>query len=127
LKAHINTIIPGTLDPLQLEYCPNRSTDAIFISVHIVLIHLDKMNTYVRMLFIDNSSAFNTIVPFKLIPKLRSLGLKISLCNLILDFLMSRLQVVRVGNSTTTRLTLNTGAIQGCVLSPLLYTRFTHN
>ena len=30
------------------------------------LSHVDKRNTYVRMLFIDYSSAFNTIVPSKL-------------------------------------------------------------
>ena len=39
------------------------------------------------MLFIDYSSVFNTIVPFKHITKLRTLGLNTSLCNWILDFL----------------------------------------
>jgi hypothetical protein len=39
------------------------------------------------MLFIDYSSAFNTIVPSKLITKLRTLGLNTSLCNWIIDFL----------------------------------------
>jgi hypothetical protein len=38
------------------------------------------------MLFIDYSSAFNTIVPSKHITKLRNLGLNTSLCNWILDF-----------------------------------------
>ena len=33
------------------------------------------------MLFIDYSSVFNTIVPSKLINKLRTLGLNTSLCN----------------------------------------------
>jgi hypothetical protein len=33
------------------------------------------MNIYVSILFIDYSSAFNTIVPSKLITKLRILGL----------------------------------------------------
>jgi hypothetical protein len=47
------------------------------------------------MLLIDYSSAFNTIVPSKLATKLRKLGLNISLCNWILDFLMDQLQVVR--------------------------------
>jgi hypothetical protein len=34
--------------------------------------------------------------------------------------------VVRVGNNTSTTLTLNTGAFQGCMLSLLLYSLFTH-
>jgi hypothetical protein len=48
------------------------------------------------MLFIDYSSAFNTIV-------------------------------VRVGNNTSAMLILNTCAPQGCMLSPLLYSLFTHD
>uniref|UniRef100_A0A8C7L822 SH3 and multiple ankyrin repeat domains 3 n=1 Tax=Oncorhynchus kisutch TaxID=8019 RepID=A0A8C7L822_ONCKI len=39
------------------------------------------------MLYIDYSSAFNTIVPSKLIVKTRTRGLNTSLCNWILDFL----------------------------------------
>ena len=93
--AHINTVIPEILDPLQFAYRPNRSTgDAISIALHTALSHLDKRNTYVRMLFIDYSSAFNTIVPSKLITKLRILGINTSLCNWILDFLMGHPQVV---------------------------------
>ena len=65
--AHIHTIMPETLDPLQFAYRPNRSTDdVISIALHTALSHLDKRNTYVRMLFNDYSSAFNTIVPTSL-------------------------------------------------------------
>ena len=86
----------------------NRSTDyAISIALHTALSHLDKRNTYVRILLIDYSSAFNTIVPSKLINKL---GLNTSLCNWILDFLTGHPQVVRVGDNTSTTLILNTGA-----------------
>jgi hypothetical protein len=70
---------------------------------------------------------FNTIVPSKLINKLRTMGLNNSLCNWILDFLMCRPQVVRVGNTTCATLILNTGTPQGCVLSPFLYFLFTHD
>jgi hypothetical protein len=80
VMAQINTSIPETLDPLQFAYRPNRSTDdAISIALHTALTHLEKRNTYVRILFIDHSSAFNTIVPSKLITKLRTLGLNTSL------------------------------------------------
>ena len=105
--AHISNI-PETLDLLQFAYCPNRSTDgAISIGLHTALSHLDKRNTYVRILFIDYSSAFNTIVSTKLIPKLRTLGRNTSLYNWILDFLTSCPQVVSVGNNTSATLTLN--------------------
>jgi hypothetical protein len=77
------------------------------------------------MLFIDYSSAFNIIVPSKLINNLRTLDLNTSLCNWILDFLTGRPQVVSVGNNTSATLILNTGAPQVCVLSPLLYSLFT--
>jgi hypothetical protein len=59
------------------------------------------------MLFIDYSSVFNTIVPSKLITKLRILGLNTSLGNWILNFLTGRPQVVRVGNNTSATLILN--------------------
>ena len=101
--------------------------DAISIALHPALSHMDKMNTYVRMLLIDDISAFNTIVPKKLITKLRTPGLNISLCKWILDFLMGHLQVARVGNNTSATLILNTVAPRGCVLSPILYSLFTHS
>ena len=128
VMAHINTIFPETLDPLQFAYRPNRSTDhAISIALHTALPHLDKRNTYVRMLLIDYSSTFNTIVPSKLITKIRTLGLNTSLCNWFLDFLIGRPEMGRVGNNTSATLILNTGAPQGCVLSTLLYSQFTHD
>jgi hypothetical protein len=128
VMAHINTIIPETLDTLQFAYRPNRPTgDAISIALHTAISHLDRRSTYMRMPFIDYSSAFNNIVPSKLINKLRTLGLNTSLCIWILDFLTGRPQVVRVGNNTSATLILNTGAPQGCVLSPLLYSLFTHD
>jgi hypothetical protein len=49
--------------------------DAISIAFHTAFPHLDKRNIYVRMLFIEYSSTFKTIVPSKLITKLRTLEL----------------------------------------------------
>ena len=88
VKGHITSILHDTLDPLQFAYHPNRSTDdAIGIALHTSLSHLDKSNTYVRMLFIDYSSAFNTIVPSKLMITIGALGLNPALCNWVLDFI----------------------------------------
>ena len=43
------------------------------IGLHTALTHLDKSNIQVSILIIDYSSAFNTIMPSKLITKLRTL------------------------------------------------------
>ncbi len=122
VRDYICSVLPASLDPLQFAYRSNRSTDdAIAFTLHTALTHLENKNTYVRMLFVDYSSAFNTIVPATLVAKLQTLGLNRSLCSWILDFLTGRSQVVKIGNNTSSPLTLNTGAPQGCVLSPLLY------
>ncbi len=92
------SVLPASLDPLQFAYRSNRSTDdAIAFTLHTALSHLENMNTYVRMLFVDYSSAFNTIVPATLVAKLQTLGLNRSLCSWILDFLTGRSQVGQNG------------------------------
>ncbi|KAM7379021.1 hypothetical protein PAMP_017842 [Pampus punctatissimus] len=124
--AQLKSCLPPTLDPLQFAYRQNRSTeDAISTALHLALSHLDNNNSYVRMLFIDFSSAFNTIIPSKLVSKLCDLGINTSLCNWILDFLTNRPQYVKLDGHISSTLTLNTGVPQGCVLSPLLYSLFT--
>ncbi len=128
IRDYICSVLPASLDPLQFAYRSNRSTDdAIAFTLHTALSHLENKNAYVRMLFVDYSSAFNTIVPATLVAKLQNLGLNRSLCSRILDFLTGRSQVVRMGNNTSSPLTLNTGAPQGCVLSPLLYSLYKHD
>ena len=128
ILIHIKNLLPPTLDPLQLAYRTNCSIDdAITTTLHLALTHLDKKDTYVRMLFIDFSSAFNTIIPMHLTRKLSLLGLNTSLCNWILDFLMGRPQTVRIRNNTSSTTTLSTGVPQGCVCSPLLFTLLTHD
>lgn len=124
VKAHICSSLPNTLDPLQYAYRPNRSTeDAIAHILHTVLSQLDKSKgkvlNYARLLFVDYSSAFNTILPSTLISKLRSLGLNEALCMWILNFLTERPQVVKAGRHTSTSLTLSTGAPPGlCSVPP---------
>ena len=69
----------------------------------------------------DYSSAFNTIIPSRLVSKLVDLGPSASLCKWIFDFLTGRPQVVRIGDRTSATVITNTGTPQGCVLSPLLF------
>ncbi|KAI4892187.1 hypothetical protein NFI96_026690 [Prochilodus magdalenae] len=128
VSSHVKSCLPTALDLQQFAYRRNRSTeDAISAALHIVLSHLDCQSSYVRMLFINFSSAFNTVIPSKLIYKLSQLGISTSLCNWILDFLTDRPQSVKLDKLFSSTITLNTGVPQGCVVSPLLYSLFSYD
>lgn len=77
------------------------------------------------MLFVD--SAFNTVIPDRLVTKLLDLGLSRPKCYWIRDFLTNHRQMVRLGPHTSSTLTLNTSTPQGCLLNPLLYPLYTHD
>ncbi len=95
--------------------------------LHTALSHLELQGNYARLLFVDFSSAFNTILPNMLVSKLSDLGISHSVCLWIKDFLTDRSQSVRVGSHISSALSLSTGSPRGCVLSPLLYTLYTHD
>ncbi|KAI3371788.1 hypothetical protein L3Q82_024342 [Scortum barcoo] len=128
VMAHIKDCVDVTVDPHQYAYRKNRSTeDAISSVVHTALTHLENKDSYVRLLFVDFTSAFNTIIPQTLVQKLTTLGLSSTLCNWVLDFLTDRPQSVRIHDVSSSSISLRTGSPQGCVLSPLLFTLLTHD
>ena len=91
VMASIKKSINITTDSHQYAYRPNRSAaDAIAALIHSSITHLEKKNSYVRLLFLDFTSAFSTIIPQTMVNKLSTLGLAPSLCNWVLDFLTNR-------------------------------------
>ncbi|KAI4905163.1 hypothetical protein NFI96_024919 [Prochilodus magdalenae] len=90
---HIRAVLPPTFDSQQFAYKANRSTeDAITTALHTALTHLKHQGSYVRMLFVDFSSAFNTVIPHRLVSKLTDPGP----CLWIKDFLTDCTQPVRL-------------------------------
>ncbi len=75
-----------------------------------------------RILFVDFSSAFNTIQN-----KLTLLSIPTSICQWITSFLTDRQQLVRLGKFSSSTRTISTGAPQGCVLSPLLFSLYMND
>ncbi|KAI2648571.1 putative RNA-directed DNA polymerase from transposon BS [Labeo rohita] len=101
--AYLKDITGPLLDPLQFAYRANRSVDdAVNMGLHYILQHLDKPGTYARILFVDFSSAFNTIIPDILQNKLSQLSLP-----------TDRQQLVRLGKLTSGTRTISTRAPQG--------------
>ncbi len=79
------------------------------------------------ILFVYFSSAFNTIIPNLLLSKLTQLSVPTSICQWINSFLTDRQQLVRLGKYTSSTRTISTGAPQGCVLSPLLFSLYMND
>ena len=89
--------------------------------------HLQKAKSYVRILFGDFSSAFNTIEPYVLLKRLIDFHVNSNLVLWIRDFLRDRPQRVCVKGYLSEEVVLNSGAPQGCVLSPMLFSIYTNH
>ena len=88
---------------------------------------MDKPRGYCRVIFVDFSSAFNTIKPNLLLNKLNYFHINPYLVSWVANFLSNRTQHVRLKNLQSSIITTNTGAPQGCVLSPILFTMYTND
>ncbi|CAJ1050790.1 hypothetical protein NFI96_006036 [Xyrichtys novacula] len=93
--------------------------------LHRALSHPEELGVYVRIMFFDFSSAFNTIQPTILKYKLTEMGVDPACVSWIADYLTGRPQFVRLGNCVSGTLMSSTGALQGTVLAPFLFTLYT--
>lgn len=127
LRTILSTVNPQ-LDKHQFAYKARRGTkDAVVCLLHSLLQHLEVSGNSAAVLFVDLSSAFNTIQRHQMIKKLLKLNVAPHCIHLIHSFLSNRPQAVRIGSVTSDTTITNTGAPQGCVLSPFLYTLYTND
>lgn len=78
----VKSSIPSIQDPFSLHNIPTDSQKMQSSLLHIALTYLGRKNTYAKMLFLDLSSAFNTIILQYLTKKLNLLGFNTPFCNL---------------------------------------------
>ncbi|TWW73164.1 putative RNA-directed DNA polymerase from transposon BS [Takifugu flavidus] len=95
------------------------------VSTRSVHSHLDKGSGTARILFLDFSSAFNTIQPLVLQDKLLQMRVDPCLVAWISTYLTDRPQFVRMKDITSDTVVSSIGAPQGTVLSPILFTLYT--
>lgn len=124
---HILGEVQHNIDPLQFAYRAMRSTDdALLCILHNIYCHLDRPKRYAWVLFIDFPSAFNTIRPHLMMERLLHLGVNANIIRWVESFLTERTQCVRVNKAVSSSILTNTGAPQGNVISPVLFTLYTN-
>ncbi|KAI2649485.1 RNA-directed DNA polymerase from mobile element jockey [Labeo rohita] len=103
-KIILQLILPTVstqLDSYQFAYRPKRGTeDAVACLLHSLLHHLQTPHNFASVLFVDFSSAFNTIQRHLLIKKLQHLNVTPLLIHWINNFLSSRPQTSSLPNTT---------------------------
>ncbi len=115
------------LVPFQFAHRVGQGVqDASTTLLDLLLKHLKGSKTHAKLLFVDFSSAFNTIQPHLFVDKLfNNFGVASNLAGWILHFLSNRSQRMRVNGCMSGVTSSSTGSPQGCVLSPLLYILYT--
>ena len=126
----LKKLVAPYLDSLQFAYSDNRGTeDAILFTLEKLYAHLEysKFGRSARVLYFDFSSAFNTIQPHILARKLINMNIPSQFVMWILDYLTNRTQLVLLkgADCRSDVITSNTGAPQGTVLAPFLFTVYT--
>ena len=122
----LDSLVKDYIDPLQFAYRRNRSTDdAVLYVLENIYSHLEKGGSSVRLMFFDFSSAFNTTQSHLLVQKILNMKLLSSVISWIFDYLTNRLQHVRMNGVLSSVICTNTGAPQGTVLAPFLFSLYT--
>ena len=122
----LRPLASSSLDPLQFAYQPRLGVeDAVIFLRHRPCAHLDSPGSTVRILFLDFSSAFNTIRPALLGSKLTAMQVDPPLVSWIMDYLTGRPQYVKLQDGVSDTVLSSTGATQGTVLSPFLFSLYT--
>lgn len=135
------------LDPHQFAYRQNRGVeDAVISLLQYSHSHIEQGGSYVRILFVDFSSAFNTVQTHLLVDKLNAININPHLTLWVADFLSNRTQTVCIKSPSTgpsspsatvsssskpvscsSVRTINTGTPQGTVISPFIFTLYTND
>jgi len=78
--------VTASLDPNQFAYRAERGVeDALLTLTNNIYVHLEQAKSLVKIVFIDFSSAFNTIQPHLMVKKLVHLGVNPRLVLWIFD------------------------------------------
>ena len=114
-------------DKFQFAYKKSRSTlDAVANVVHTISSALDKKCKGFRLIFLDYSNAFGNLDRAVLCREL-STKLSSKVMNLVQNYFSDRKQFTRFNGKRSCILPVNSGVLQGAILSPFFFSFYVSN
>ena len=109
--SHLLPQVKPYTDKFQYAYSEGLGVDdAVLTLLRFLHSHLDNLGTTARLLFVDFSSAFNTIQPHLLMKKLMNINVNANLILWIQSFLTKRRQSVHFNGTLSAVIEINTCA-----------------
>ena len=124
--AYFSKIFQAHEDPNQFAYKKGLdTTDALLWTIEFIYNYLDEhQGSLVKAFFVDNSSAFNTVLQGQLLEKISQLNMPIALW--LSSYMNGWSQVVKAaGKKTSTPITVKVGIPQGGPMSAKIFTWIT--
>jgi len=113
-----------TLAPLfsdQYAFRPFGSTDAAIISIIHHITSLLSDNSYVRLIALDFSKAFDTVKHSCILSKLSALSISDQLFNWLVNYFQGHSHTTRFNNATSSTAEVNASVFQGSAIGPSLF------
>ena len=115
----VDETIEGEIDAMQFGGISGTSTTDVLVElVHIWYKATDKLNSYVSVVMLDFSNAFDLINHHLLLDKIQSYGFPAHILRWMATFLLDRAQIVKIGNEYSYSGHPNGGVSHGTLSGP---------